>query len=42
VCEADVQQAIREKRKIHIGPRTIVTPSARDLAEPSDILVLTP
>lgn len=40
VCEADVRDAIREKRKIYIGPRTIVTPSARDLADPSDILVL--
>jgi ethanolamine utilization cobalamin adenosyltransferase len=40
VCEADVRDAIRDKRKIHIGPRTIVTPSARDLAAPSDILVV--
>lgn len=40
VCEDDVRLAIREKRKILIGPRTIVTPSARDLAGPSDILVL--
>jgi hypothetical protein len=40
ICEEDVRTAIREKRKIHIGPRTIVTPSARDLAGPSDILVL--
>jgi hypothetical protein len=40
VCEADVKAAIREKRKIHIGPKTIVTPSARDLAGPDDILVL--
>ena len=40
VCEADVQDAIRENRKISIGPKTIVTPSARDLANPSDILVL--
>jgi hypothetical protein len=40
VCEADVRAAIRENRKIYIGPRTIVTPSARDLAEPSDILVM--
>jgi hypothetical protein len=40
VCEADVRDAIREKRKITIGPKTIVTPSARDLAGPSDILVL--
>jgi hypothetical protein len=40
VCEADVRDAIREKRKIAIGPKTIVTPSARDLAGPNDILVL--
>jgi len=40
VCEADVRQAIQEKRKIYIGPKTIVTPAARDLAEPSDILLL--
>ena len=40
VCENDVRDAIRDKRKIYIGPRTIVTPSARDLAGPSDILVL--
>jgi len=40
VCEADVRDALREKRKIYIGPRTIVTPSARDLAGPSDILVV--
>jgi len=40
VCEADVQQAIKENRKIYIGPKTIVTPAARDLASPSDILVL--
>jgi ethanolamine utilization cobalamin adenosyltransferase len=40
VCEADVRAAIRENRKIFIRAKTIVTPSARDLAEPSDILVL--
>jgi hypothetical protein len=40
VCEADVRAAIKEQRKIYIGPKTIVTPSARDLAGPSDILVL--
>jgi acetaldehyde dehydrogenase (acetylating) len=40
VCEADVRAALRENRKIHIGPRTIVTPSARELAAPSDILVV--
>jgi hypothetical protein len=35
-----VRDALREKRKIYIGPRTIVTPSARDLAGPNDILVV--
>jgi acetaldehyde dehydrogenase (acetylating) len=40
VCEADVRAAIRENRKIYVGPKTILTPSARDLAEPSDILVM--
>jgi acetaldehyde dehydrogenase (acetylating) len=32
VCEEDVREAVRTGRKIVIGPRTIVTPSARDLA----------
>jgi hypothetical protein len=41
VCEADVRAAIREARKIFIGPRTIVTPAARDAAAPSGILVMT-
>jgi hypothetical protein len=40
VCEDDVRQAVRQSRKIFIGPKTIVTPSARDLAGPHDILVL--
>jgi ethanolamine utilization cobalamin adenosyltransferase len=39
VCEDDVRAAIRDSRKIHIGPKTIITPSARDLAAGSDILV---
>jgi ethanolamine utilization cobalamin adenosyltransferase len=38
VCEADVRAAIGEKRKIYIGPGTIVTPSARDLAGAADVL----
>jgi hypothetical protein len=38
VCEADVREAIRENRKIYIGPKTIVTPAARDLAGASNIL----
>jgi hypothetical protein len=40
VCEADVRDAMREKRKIYIEPKAIVTPSARDLAGSSDILVV--
>jgi ethanolamine utilization cobalamin adenosyltransferase len=40
VCEADVRQAMQQNRKIYIGPKTIITPSARDLANPSDTLVL--
>ena len=40
VCEADVRAAISDKRKIIIGPGTIVTPSARDLAGAADVLAL--
>lgn len=39
VCEDDVRQAIRQNRKIVIGERTIVTPAARDLAEPHRVFV---
>jgi acetaldehyde dehydrogenase (acetylating) len=41
VCEDDVRKAIAQSTKIFIGPKTIVTPSARDLAGPHDILILT-
>src|SRR5713101_928937 len=40
VCENDVREAIRDSRKIYIGPKTIVTPSARDLGDQFGILVL--
>ncbi|HTQ54599.1 MAG TPA: aldehyde dehydrogenase family protein [Bryobacteraceae bacterium] len=40
VCEADVRTAIQQSRRIYIGPKTIVTPAARDLAASGDILVL--
>jgi acyl-CoA reductase-like NAD-dependent aldehyde dehydrogenase len=40
VCEEDVRKAMRERKKIFIGARTIVTPSARDLAGQNDILVM--
>ena len=39
VCEDDVRRALASGRKIFIGPRTIVTPSARDLANQHDVLV---
>jgi len=41
VCEDDVRRAIAQSKKIFIGPKTIVTPSARDLALRSDTLVMT-
>jgi acetaldehyde dehydrogenase (acetylating) len=40
VCEQDVRAAIAESRKIYIGPKTLVTPSARDLAAKGDVLVM--
>ena len=39
VCEDDVRQALRFGRKIVVGDRTIVTPSARDLGEQEKILI---
>ncbi|MCC7154667.1 MAG: aldehyde dehydrogenase family protein [Bryobacterales bacterium] len=40
VCESDVRQAITQSKKIFIGPKTIVTPAARELAAPGEILIL--
>lgn len=40
VCEADVRAAIAKKKKIFIGPKTIVTPAARDMAAPDEVLVV--
>jgi acetaldehyde dehydrogenase (acetylating) len=42
VCENDVREALRQKRKIHVGPKTIVTPAARDLAAQDNTLVDAP
>jgi len=39
VCEADVRAALGSGRKIVIGPRTIVTPAARDLAGEHGIFI---
>ena len=40
VCEADVRAAIDKKKKIYVGPRTIITPAARELAGRDEIIVL--
>ncbi len=40
VCEADVRTAMGQNKKIYIGPKTIVTPSARELSGRDEILVM--
>ena len=40
VCENDVRQAIHHGKKIYIGKKSIVTPSARDLGIQYDVLVV--
>jgi acetaldehyde dehydrogenase (acetylating) len=40
VCENDVRTAMQHSRKIFIGPKTIVTPAARELADQHDVLVM--
>ena len=39
VAEADVREAIAQKRKIVLGEKTIVTPAARDLGEAHKVFV---
>jgi hypothetical protein len=39
VSEADVQIAVKRGEKIFIGPKTIVTPSARDLGNAHEVFV---
>ena len=39
VCEEDVRRAKREGRRLHLGPKALVTPAARDEAQGSDVLV---
>ncbi len=39
VCEDDVRQAIRAGRKVLVGEKTIVTPSARELGESEQVFV---
>jgi ethanolamine utilization cobalamin adenosyltransferase len=40
VGEDDVRAAIQSNSKILIGKKTIITPSARDLAHASDIFIV--
>jgi acyl-CoA reductase-like NAD-dependent aldehyde dehydrogenase len=37
VCEADVRRALHTQQKIYINEKTIITPAARDAADPSAI-----
>jgi len=37
VSEDDVRRAIQKAEKIYVGPRTIITPSARDLGDPAEV-----
>jgi acetaldehyde dehydrogenase (acetylating) len=39
VCEEDVRAAVLTKSKIIVGKKTIITPSARELAEANDIFI---
>lgn len=37
VSEDDVRRAIQKGEKIYIGPKTIITPSARDIGDPAEV-----
>jgi len=37
VSEDDVKRAIQKGEKIYIGPKTIITPSARDIGDPAEV-----
>ena len=37
VSEEDVRRAIQKGEKIYINAKTIITPAARDLGEPSEV-----
>ena len=37
VSEDDVKRAIQKGEKIYVGPKTIITPSARDVGEPAEV-----
>lgn len=37
VSEDDVRRAIQKGEKIYVGPKTIITPSARDMGNPAEV-----
>jgi hypothetical protein len=37
VSEEDVRRALQKGEKIYVGPRTIITPAARDMGEPAEV-----
>ena len=39
VSEDDVRAALHQARKLAVGPRTVITPSARDLGNENDIFI---
>ena len=41
VCEDDARSALEHNQKIFLGPKTIVTPSARDFGNSNDLFVIT-
>ncbi len=41
VSENDIRVAMTKQQKIYIGPKTIVTPAARDLGDSHEVLVMT-
>jgi acetaldehyde dehydrogenase (acetylating) len=41
VSESEVRTALAKSAKIYIGPKTIVTPAARDMADSNEVFVVT-
>jgi len=41
ISEDDVRRAIQKGEKIYVGPRTIITPSARDIGDPAEVFAKT-
>ena len=41
VSENEVRAAIAQREKIYVGPKTIITPSARDLGDAREVFVVT-